>query len=52
MTDVTPGWEAGTGGRQAHDRRCHVENGKITAIRVIFDPRPLTTPAAAGGGRP
>ena len=30
----------------------HVENGKITAIRVIFDPRPLTTPAAAGGGQP
>jgi hypothetical protein len=28
----------------------HVENGKITAIRVTFDPRPLTNPAAAGGG--
>jgi SnoaL-like domain len=23
----------------------HVENGKITAIRVTFDPRPLTHPA-------
>jgi SnoaL-like domain len=30
----------------------HVENGKITAIRVTFDPRPLTDPAAAGGGQP
>ena len=30
----------------------HVENGKITAIRVIFDPRPLTTPAPAGGDGP
>ena len=27
----------------------HVENGKITAIRVTFDPRPLTSPATAGG---
>jgi hypothetical protein len=27
----------------------HVENGKITAIRVTFDPRPLTTRAAQGG---
>jgi SnoaL-like protein len=27
----------------------HVENGKITAIRVTFDPRPLTTRADQGG---
>ena len=26
----------------------HVENGKITAIRVTFDPRPLTTRAVRG----
>jgi SnoaL-like domain len=27
----------------------HVENGRITAIRVTFDPRPLTTRAAPPG---
>ena len=27
----------------------HVENGKITSIRVTFDPRPLSPPPAADG---
>lgn len=28
----------------------HVENGKITSIRVTFDPRPLNPPPASGDG--
>jgi SnoaL-like domain len=35
---------AGTGPLPAVNWR-HVENGKITSIRVVFDPRPLTRPA-------
>ena len=57
MTDVAPGWQAvqehtaGTDPLPTVNWR-HVENGKITAIRVTFDPRPLTTRAAAGCGPP
>jgi hypothetical protein len=35
---------AGTGPMPAVNWR-HVENGKITSIRVVFDPRPLTRAA-------